>query len=174
MLSKIFGGLVLLLGLNFWWLLFSTGYTNIPANITWGLLLSGIGAWLLLKSPPLSRLSYWYLIPPVLTFLLVIPVISDFPPFKRVDSPNIFQLMIVLPFYLGLMAAPGYAYAWAEYFNRAGMPEKQQRWVRISLATAVVSSLWGAIISIPAVIPAPFAFWSFVMAMILWRRFKRS
>ena len=123
-----------------------------------------------------KHLSYWYIIPPVLTFILVLPLVSSLPPLatKGIENPNLFQFLIVVPFYFGLAAAPGYFYAWAGQRNAQKVGPTVRMWIRVSLIVAVVSSLAGGILSLATVIVAPFAFGSLIAAVKLWIRFQRD
>ncbi len=122
-----------------------------------------------------QHLSYWYLIPPLLTLLLILPPILSLPPFlpKGTTNPNIVQWLIVLPFYGGVLAAPGYVYAWAGHVDSRPLSTSTRCWVAVSLVLAVLASLAGTFLSLLTVIVAPFAFWSFIMAIKLLRRFAR-
>ncbi len=122
-----------------------------------------------------QHLSYWYLIPPILTFLLILPPILELPPFlpKGTTNPNLVQWLIVLPFYAGLLAAPGYVYAWAGHVDPRSLSTSTRCWVAASLVLVALASLAGTFLSLLTVIVAPFALWSFIMAIKLLRRFSR-
>ena len=124
----------------------------------------------------LQRLSYWYIIPPIATLVLILPPISELPPFlpKGTTNPNMVQWLIAVPFYVGLLAAPGYLYAWTGHNSRRALKGWKQRWIEGSLLMATAASLVGGFLSIPTVIVAPFAFWSFVMSVKLLWRFKST
>ena len=110
-----------------------------------------------------------------MTLVLILPPILDSWPVRRdALNFNLFQILIVLPFYFGLAAAPGYIYAWAGHYNSWSLGKWVRRWVYLSLVVAVVSSLVGGILSILTVIVAPFAFWSFFMALQLLRQFREE
>ena len=123
-----------------------------------------------------KHLSYGYLIAPLITLLLVLPPISELPPFlpEATHNPNLFQVLLVVPFYLGLMAAPGYIYAWLKKGNIGPKRSWQYRWAQISLFGAIIASMIGAVWSIPTVIIVPFALWSLVVAIKLLQLFRRQ
>ena len=124
-----------------------------------------------------QRLSFWYVIPPLATLVLLLPPVSELPPFwpkGSLNQPGIGSWMAVLPFYVGLCAAPGYLYAWAGNYSRSSLKPWVRNWVEISIVLAILSSLVGGVFSVLTVIVAPFAFWSGVMAVRLWRRFRKS
>ena len=118
------------------------------------------------------RLSYWYVAPPLLTFVLILPPIPGLPPFHRAD--NWFQVLIVLPFYFGLVAAPGYLYAWRDVNAIQHLGRGKRFWIEISLIIAIAASFAGTLLSILTVIVAPFALWSFIMALKLFMRLRRN
>ena len=123
--------------------------------------------------PKSQRLSFWYVIPPTITLILILPPISELPPFlsKGTENPNISQALLALPFYLGLTAAPGYIYAWLGNYNSKSLRRGVRLWVYVSLIIAVVASFVGGLLSILTVIVAPFAFWSFIMVVKLLLKF---
>ena len=124
-----------------------------------------------------KRLSIWYLVPLILTFILILPPILSLPPFWPKDSinqPGIFAWLIVLPFYLGLVSAPGYLYAWSGFHSGRKVKGWKKSWIELSLALGILCSFIGGLLSIMTVIVAPFAFWSFVMVVKLFWRFRTT
>lgn len=123
-----------------------------------------------------NRLSIWYIVPLALTFILILPPILELPPFlpKGTTNPNIGQWLIVLPFYFGLLASPGYLYAWSGFHSRKRIKGWKKRWVELSLILGILCSFGGGLLSILTVIVAPFAFWSFIMVTKLWWRFRTT
>ena len=119
-----------------------------------------------------AHLSWWYLVAPSLTMVLILPPVLDMPPLGPPPlNPNWLQIFMVTPWYLGLAAAPGYIYAWAGHYSPRRLSTWTYLWVAASLWTAVISSFWGALFSILTVIVAPFAIWSCVLSVLLLKRF---
>jgi len=73
---------------------------------------------------------------------------------------------VVAPFWLGIVAAPGYMKA------ALTSEEFQPVWVRLSVVVALVASLGGAAAAIPLVLPVPFALASAVSGFLLLRRLR--
>jgi len=122
-----------------------------------------------------KHLSYWYLVPPILTLLLLLPMILELPPFmpEKIENPNLFQMLITLPFYLGLLAAPGYIYVWLGNYNSQKLGSGHRLWVFASLIIAIVASLVGGLLSVFTVIVAPFAFGSLLTSIMLLLKIRR-
>src|SRR3989338_2807187 len=108
-----------------------------------------------------KRLSIWYIIPLILTFILILPPILSLPPFwpkNSINKPGLAQWLMVAPFYLGLLAFPGYYYAWNGHYKGSSISGWKKRWIQGSLIAGVLASLIGGIMSILTVVVAPFAF----------------
>ena len=117
-----------------------------------------------------SRLSYWYVVPPAVAMLLVWPPVSELPPLVIAENFNVFQVLIALPFWVGLGAAPGYLYAWSGQYDRDRASRSVRLWVGASLIAAFAATL-GGLISALAVIPLPFDVASIVCSGLMIRRF---
>jgi hypothetical protein len=111
---------------------------------------------------------------PALAMLTVLPPVLDSPPLKIPSNFNAFQVLIVLPFYLGLLAAPGYLHAWSGIPDPHGLSPGRRVWLLSSLVAATVASVSGAAISIPILVPVPFAVASGVCAILLLVRLLRA
>ena len=120
-----------------------------------------------------GRLSVWYLVPPVATLVLVWPMIESLPPVNVPSNLNAVQVVLVVPFYLGLAAAPGWLYAWAGHYNRHALSKLQRRWVGGTLWASVLASV-GGLVTILAVIPFPAVLGSLVVSVLLLRRYYSS
>ena len=116
------------------------------------------------------RLSYWYVVAPAVTMLLVWPPVSELPPLRITENFNVFQVLIALPFWVGLAAAPGYLYAWSGQYDRDRASWSVRLWVGASLIAAFAATV-GGLISALAVIPLPFDIASIVCAGLMIRRF---
>ena len=124
-------------------------------------------------SDPDGRLSGWYLVPPLATLVLIWPMVEGLPPLKSSSNFNALQIIIVLPFYLGLAAAPGWLYAWAGHYDRSGLSSGQRWWVGGSLWAALLASV-GGLTTILAVVPFPAVVGSLVVSLFMLRRYYTS
>ena len=120
-----------------------------------------------------KALSILYLIPPVYALLAIWPIVRELPPFHIADNVNIFQVLIVLPFYFGLLACPGYVYACVGTVDQEQLTHRGRLFVGISLWLALLCSMAG-LISILAVTPFPGVVGSIVSCNILLYKFHRS
>ena len=76
-----------------------------------------------------------------------------------------------LPFWIGMVGAPGYVYVWSERWRGKRVSLPLAWWVHLSLAAAFVASLWGALLLL-----LTFIFWVFPaisawMTVQLWKEF---
>ena len=120
----------------------------------------------------MKPLSPWYLLCPAATLALVVPMIMGLPPLAIPSNFNWFQVAIATPFWLGILAAPGYIYAWAGHYDRTALSSIRQRWVGSSLILALVATI-GGLISALTVIAIPTELGSIICASLMLRRFFR-
>ena len=125
------------------------------------------------EEPQRLRASIWFLILPFLSMLSVWPMIAELPPLRIPSNFNWFQVAIACPWYLGVLAAPGYIYAWSGAYSPAIAPPSHWVWVELSLVAAILASA-GGFITVLAVIPFPAVLGSFIGSVILFRRFHRA
>jgi len=121
-----------------------------------------------------SRLSFLYVVIPILAMVSVLPPILELPPLSWPSNLNVFQVGIAAPFWLGVVSAPGYVYAWWGHHNAGSLTPGYQAWVGTSLTAAFVASVAGSLVSIPAIVPLPFALGSTGCTFLLLSRFYRS
>jgi hypothetical protein len=116
-----------------------------------------------------GRLSIWYVVFPAVTMLLVWPHVRELPPLLITKNFNLYEVLIALPFWVGLVAAPGYLYAWSGQYVANAARRSVRLWVGASLLAALVASL-GGFVSVLAVMPMPFDVGSIVCsALMVWR-----
>ncbi len=120
-----------------------------------------------------NRLSIWYLVFPVLSVFLIWPMIAELPPLNIPSNLNWFQVLIASPFYLGILAAPGYIYAWSGNYDTRDMTQRKGTWVKWSLWSALVASI-GGLTTIMAVVPFPAVLGSGIFSILLLRRFYKT
>jgi hypothetical protein len=118
-----------------------------------------------------KRLSILYILFPLATMIIVLPPISESPPFYYPD--HLGQIAIVIPFYLGLLSAPGYIYAWSGHYKKSALSPNKRRWVILSLVGGVIASL-GGLISILTIIAIPSAIGSIICSVLLLVKYLRS
>jgi len=92
----------------------------------------------------------WYLVrvllyglPPALAILIASPLLIS--PFVN-EGIDRSYIVFALPLYLGVMAAPAYIYALLGDLRAGDMPRVIRTWVRLSLALAVLASLWATVV----------------------------
>jgi hypothetical protein len=123
--------------------------------------------------PQVRRLSFWYIVFPLSALIVVWPMVRALPPISWHDNLNTLQSVAALPFWLGVVAAPGYLYAWNGH-HAAPLLSPTRMWVALSLGTSLVASLLGTIMSALAVVPIPFTVGSAICCLLLIRQFRRS
>jgi hypothetical protein len=117
-----------------------------------------------------KRQSIVLVLVPALAMLVVLPQILELPPLMFSENFNILQVLIALPFYLGLLAAPGYLYVWSGCKPHPG----SRAWLLASLWAALIASTAGTIVSLPAIVPVPFAAGSVICSLVILTRFLRA
>jgi len=120
-----------------------------------------------------KRLSVWYLFPPLLTAFLIWPIIADFPPMKIPSNFNWLQILIVSPFYVGILAAPGYIYAWLGHYDTSGMRQRKRTWIKWSLWSALFASI-GGLTTVMAIVPLPSVMGSIASSILLLEKYYKS
>lgn len=118
----------------------------------------------------LKRLSIWYLLAPLATLFLIWPMASEFPPIRITENFNFWQVLIVMPVYLGIASAPGYVYAWSGHYDRKRLTGALRFWIDMSLAGAVLASI-GGLTTILTVIVFPFDCASLAGALLISCRY---
>lgn len=108
---------------------------------------------------------------PVASILIVMPFIVEMPPLAFPPNANILQVLMVLPWYLGLTAAPGYLYVLLFEPDGNSMSIARRKWVHVSLVCAIVASV-GGLSAILFVLPTPFLVGSLVCSVLVQRDFN--
>lgn len=119
---------------------------------------------------PLSR---WYLVPPITTLFLILPIVADMPPLRVPQNLNTIQILVVLPFYVGLAAAPGWVYVWSGHYDRRRLTLGKRIWAAASLWAALIASI-GGFTTILAIVPFPAVVASALACALLLKRFYRA
>jgi len=110
---------------------------------------------------------------PVCALLSVTQVILDMPPFVIAQNVNFFQWILVLPYYLGVVAAPGYLFAVLVDPEGSSMTKARQFWVRASLCAAIIASIGGLSTAL-AILPLPFVLGCIGFSVVVRRDFNSS
>jgi hypothetical protein len=114
-----------------------------------------------------------FFLPPAIALWLAAPAAMTLAPWnlRYLDSLQPLHALF-LAFYLGVLAAPGYLYA---FVTRAAAPElsaPMRWWVRSSLGIAVICSLVGVIAGIWMILFAPPSLVSLYTSSSLLRQFE--
>jgi hypothetical protein len=107
---------------------------------------------------------------PVAAMLSVLPAILEFPPLKIPQNMNTFQVVVVIPFYLGLLAMPGYLCAlWGAPGNG-----KFPRWIRGSVYLGLVSAVLGTFLGALVVAPGVLALATVITTILLIKKLRKD
>jgi hypothetical protein len=114
-----------------------------------------------------GRLSFAYLLTPLLGVLCATPALTEF----RIGVAP--WWMSNLPFWIGLASAPGYVYAWSDRWRKKSPSRLGLYWVHVSLAGAFLASVWGGTLLLLTAIFWVFPAISAALTVHLWMRFSR-
>jgi hypothetical protein len=109
---------------------------------------------------------------PLIAVVSVLPPVLSMTPLAFSPNFNASQLVLVLPFYIGLIATPGYLYSWSGAASDSGRAIRL--WVYLSLLASAAASIAGAVLTIPILLPVPIAAATAVCALVLLVRFRRA
>jgi hypothetical protein len=73
-----------------------------------------------------------------------------------------------LPFWIGLVSAPGYVYAWSERWRKPNIGKVERLFIHASLAGALLASTWGSMLMLLTVVFWIFPALSVVLTVRLW------
>lgn len=89
----------------------------------------------------------FYIVPPLASITIASPIgIIPWDILFRSDANddlNLIMLIISLPFNLGILAAPGYIYAWYKRPRATNVSKWPRYWIRFSLVIALICSIGG-------------------------------
>ena len=114
-----------------------------------------------------SRLSVAYLVTPVIAVAVAIPAIMNL----RVG--HVPWWISNLPFWLGLLSAPGYVYVWTELWRGRRNGRARVWWTCASLAGALLASVWGTILLLMLGFLAIFPAITLALVVHMWARYLR-
>jgi hypothetical protein len=89
-------------------------------------------------------------------------------------NPSPALILLVSPFYLGLLGAPGYLFVAYAAPSSSSMGPGRRWWVRASLLLALVASLGGMWGGTQVFFLLPPSLISAVAVVLLWREFERA
>ena len=116
-----------------------------------------------------------YVVPPALAMILALPVALIVAPW---NLPYVkltwFHVVILAPFYVGLLAAPGYLYVLFNRPKRAELVPRIRWWVRLSLWLAVLCSAGGVVGGYWMILFAIPSFPAVIVSIRLLYEFERS
>ena len=102
-----------------------------------------------------------YVACPVVAAIMAVPLVSAGPAFGYSSAGfQVFYWSITLSLVLGLAAAPGYLRAVFQPESLSQFDSRGRLWIRLSLVTALLASMWGALLTI-------FAFWHVAVFAVL-------
>ena len=78
-----------------------------------------------------------------------------------------------LPFWIGVVGAPGYVYVWSGRWRGRRLPVPMVLWVHVSMAAAFAASAWGSILLLLSVLFWIFPAISAWLTVKLWAEFVR-
>jgi len=81
-----------------------------------------------------------YLLPPALALIVASPLLMS--PFTN-EYIGLDYVLLAAPVYLGIIAAPGYMYAFLDDLRTKKVGPRVRVWVRLSLILALIASVWG-------------------------------
>ena len=113
-----------------------------------------------------------YLTAPVLALCSVWPIISEMPPLRIESSFNVFQFLMVTPWYLGLLCAPLYSYVLLFDVKKDTLSGFKLKLVDYSLKGAIISSILG-LEAVLAIIPTPFVVLSIVFSVSVFIEYRK-
>lgn len=122
-----------------------------------------------------TKLSVAYLAAPILAVVVALPAIASFPPFRppAPDAPWWIYLAGV-PSLAGIIACPGYVYAWVVHGRRLRPTLPVLVWLHLSLFLAAVASLLGTIFMLPTVLFCVPSALTLGLVVHLWMRLSKD
>jgi len=108
---------------------------------------------------------------PVGALVTIWPLVAEMPPIKFTSNFSFYQILMVLPFYLGAIAGPGYLYALTSLKGKQALSRSTNIWIKWSIDIALLASL-GGLTTIMALIPFPFVLGSVVFCNLLRNDFR--
>lgn len=112
-----------------------------------------------------------YLIIPALAVLSVWPMIREMPPLRLDSDSNVFQFLMVAPWYLGVLCSPLYSYVVLFNIKKNTLNGVKLKLVDYSLKGAILSSILG-LEAVLAVIPIPFVVLSIIFSILVLREYQ--
>jgi len=89
-----------------------------------------------------------YLLPPALVLVVASPMLLS--PFINEEPVGLDYVFVAVPLYLGIIAVPGYLYAFSAGHRAQNMRPRARWWVRVSLMSGLVASVWATVTVGPA------------------------
>ena len=114
-----------------------------------------------------------YLIAPALAVASVWPMIMEMPPLKVHENSNIFQFLMVIPWYLGILCSPLYTYVVLFNITKDQLNGIKLKLVDYSLKGAIISSILG-LEAVLAIIPIPFVVLSIIVSILVFIEYQQK
>jgi hypothetical protein len=116
------------------------------------------------------RHSILFLLFPAATLVITWPAVSDLPPIRLEGAGNMLDFVWAAPYWLGVLCAPGYIYAWSGRYSDKQHPVVRL-WVQGSLVGAVLASTVGLAFSALSLVAIPTGLASVVCAALQLRKY---
>lgn len=110
---------------------------------------------------------------PTLALASVWPMVKELPPIMITANLNIFQVFLVIPWYLGIMCAPGYVYVVFADKNINQLISPYNSLIKMNLVLAVISSI-GGLMAILAIQPAPYVLSSLFCSIYVMKKYMKN
>lgn len=121
----------------------------------------------------LRRQTIWSLIFPAASLLIALTFVAGLFPLSMSSDFSVWQIVMVFPFYLGVIAAPGYVYAWSGRYHPESAKQNIRQWVKSSLIAAVVASAWGLVVGAISVVLFPTTLGALIFSSMLLYRYRK-
>lgn len=121
---------------------------------------------------------FFFIIPPLSAVILAIPLsgLLEIPPrllFFGSSKHLLATSLIIAPFYLGILAAPGYVYIFYAQPKAVRVSKLKRYWLRTSMALAFLSSLGGIVGGYWMILFLPPSLLSAIAVVRLWCLFDQ-
>ena len=116
-------------------------------------------------------LSFILIFFPLMAVLVVTPIVIELP--LIIWPENLVHVFVMTPFYLGLVALPGYIYFVLKNQDINSLSNQKQIWIGMSVVFGFLASL-GGLISIFFVINIPFIIGSVISSIFVMIKFFKA
>lgn len=117
-----------------------------------------------------------YLAPPLAIMVGLLPLISELPPFlpKGTTNFNYFMVVIVIPYYLGLLSWPAYIFLIFSKKDFKLLSKTKCQLIRIGMLMAILCSIFGIFIGYMLPFLSLLALITLILCVILMSKFEKA